>query len=85
MIPKMIEVDNEEIVGIAKQYSKDKILWHNHFLTKGCIYNTSYNKNRKFQIVIENEQSGEIHISNFEEQPTKKLRLLEDLFFKQTR
>ncbi len=78
---KMIEVNNEKIVEIARQYSREGVPWHNHFLAVTCIYNTS----GKFQVVLENEQSGEVHVSNFEEQPTKKLKLLEDLFFEQSR
>lgn len=75
----MIEVDNEKIVEIARQYNKDGVPWHNHFLALKCIYNTS----KKFQVILENEQSGEVYFSNFEKQPTEKLRLLEDLFFEQ--
>jgi lysophospholipid acyltransferase (LPLAT)-like uncharacterized protein len=76
---KITEVDNEKIVDIAKQYNREGTLWHNHFLAVKCIYNTS----KKFQVVIENERSGEIYVSNFVKQPTKILRLLEDLFFNQ--
>ena len=77
----MIEVDNKKIVNIAKQYNRDGVLWHNHFLAVKCIYNTS----GKFQVVLENEQSGEVYVSNFEKQPTDTLKLLEDLFFKQNK
>ena len=75
----MIEVDNKKIVEIARQYNRDGVLWHNHFLAAKCIYNTS----KKFQIVLENEESGEIYVSNFQKQPTAILKLLEDLFFEQ--
>ena len=75
----MTEVNNKEIVEIAKQYNKDGVLWHNHFLAVKCIYNTS----GKFQVILENEQTREVYFSNFEKQPTDTLKLLEDLFFEQ--
>lgn len=77
----MIEVNNEKIVEIAKQFNKNKIPWHNHFLLRKCVYN----KSGKFQVIIENEQSGEVYFSNFNEQHTEKLKLLENLFFEQNR
>ena len=77
----MIEVDNEKIVEIAKHLNEKKIPWHNHFLAVKCVYN----KSGKFQVVLENEQSGEVYVSNFERQPTEKLKLLENLFFKQNK
>jgi len=76
---KMIEVGNKEIVEIARQFNKDGILWHNHFLAVKCIYNTS----GKFQVILENERSGKVYVSNFDNQPTETLKLLEDLFFEQ--
>lgn len=78
---KMIEVNNKKIVEIAKQYNKDGVPWHNHFLAVTCIYNAS----GKFQVVLENEKSGEVYVSNFEKQPTEILKLLENLFFKQNK
>lgn len=53
--------------------------WHNHFLAVKCIYN----KSGKFQVVLENEQSRKVYVSNFEKQPTDTLRVMEDLFFEQ--
>lgn len=76
---RMIEIGNEKVVEIARRYNMDGIPWHNHFLAVKCIYNTS----GKFQVVLENEQSGEVYVSNFEKQPTDTLKLLEDLFFEQ--
>jgi len=76
---KMSEVSNKEIVEIARRYNKDGVLWHNHFLAVKCMYNTS----GKFQVILENERSGEVYFSNFEKQPTETLKLLEDLFFEQ--
>lgn len=77
----MIEVSNKEIIEIARQFNKDGALWHNHFLAVKCIYNTS----GKFQVILENEQSGEVYFFNFEKQPTDTLKLLEDLFFEQNK
>ena len=78
---KMLEVSNNEIVEIAKDYNKNGIPWHNHFLAVKCIYN----KSGKFQVVIENEQTGEVFVSSFEKQPSGTLKLLEDLFFEQNK
>lgn len=75
----MTEVSNKKIVEIARQLNKDGVLWHNHFLAVKCIYNTS----GKFQVILENEKSGEVYYSNFDKQPTDTLKLLEDLFFEQ--
>ncbi|MBU3965594.1 hypothetical protein KKG29_04635 [Patescibacteria group bacterium] len=76
---KMIETTNKKIVEIARRFNKEGVLWHNHFLAVKCIYNTS----EKFQVILENEQSGEVYFSNFDKQPTDTLKLLEDLFFEQ--
>lgn len=76
---KMIETTNKKIIEIAKRFNKEGVLWHNHFLAVKCIYNTS----GKFQVIIENEQSGAVYFSNFDKQPTDTLKLLEDLFFEQ--
>jgi len=73
----MIEVNNNKIVEIAIGFNKNKTPWHNHFLLRKCIYN----KSGKFQVILENEKTGEVYFSNFEEQPTEKLKLLENLFF----
>ncbi len=78
---KMIEINNEKLVEIAKQFNQNGVPRHNHFLAVKCIYN----KSGKFQVVLENEQSGEVYISNFEKQPTGILKLLEDLFFEQNK
>lgn len=76
---KMTEVSNKEIIEIARQFNKDGVVWHNHFLAVKCIYNIS----GKFQVILENEKSGEVYSSNFDHQPTDTLKLLEDLFFEQ--
>jgi hypothetical protein len=75
----MIELTHKEIVEIARRFNKDGISWHNHFLAVKCIYNAS----GTFQVILENEQSGEVYFSNFDKQPTDTLKLLEDLFFEQ--
>lgn len=76
---EMTEVSNKKIVEIARRFNKNGVLWHNHFLAVKCIYNTS----GKFQVIFENEKSGEVYYSNFDKQPTDTLKLLEDLFFEQ--
>ncbi len=76
---EMTEIGNQEIVELAKRYNREGVTWHNHFLARKCIYNTG----GKFQVVVENENTGEVHVSNFDKQPTETLKLLEDLFFEQ--
>ena len=73
----MKKTNIEEIVKLAKSYCIEEIPWHHHFLTSKCIFNTI----NKFQIILENEQSGESFVSVFSYKPMKELELLENLFF----
>ena len=73
----MEELSLEEIVKNAESYCKKGIPWHPHFLTTKCQFNES----EKFQIILENEQTGESFLALFDYKPMKELELLENLFF----
>jgi len=73
----MKEKNIEEIVKLAESYCKENIPWHHHFLTLKCILN----KSDKFQIILENEKSGESFFTLFNYKPMKELELLENVFF----
>ena len=73
----MKEKSLEEIVETAERYCKESVPWHHHFLTPNCVFN----KSKKFQIILENEKTGETFVSSFDYKPMKELELLENLFF----
>ena len=73
----MKETNLEEIVKTAEKYCKEGIPWHHHFLTLKC----QFNKSKKFQIILENEETGESFLTLFDYKPMKELELLENLFF----
>jgi hypothetical protein len=41
-----------------------------------------FQSNKRFQIILENEETGESFVSQFDYRPMKELELLENLFFK---
>jgi len=73
----MKETTLEEIVKTAELYCKKNIPWHHHFLTRKC----QFNKGEKFQIILENEETGKSFVSLFDYKPMQELELLENLFF----
>lgn len=73
----MKKISLEEIVRTAELYCKKGIPWHHHFLTPKC----QFNKSKKFQIILENEKTGESFVSSFDYRPMKELEFLENLFF----
>ena len=73
----MKETNLEEIVKTAKLYCEKCTSWHHHFLTPKC----QFNNGKKFQIILENEETGESFVALFDYKPMKELELLENLFF----
>ena len=73
----MKEVSLEGIVKTAEKYVEGNIPWHHHFLTNKC----QFNKTKQFQIILENEATGESFVSLFDYKPMEELELLENLFF----
>ena len=74
----MIRKSILELIDLAEKYNEEGIAWHHHFFTPKCFFN----KSRKFSIVLENEATGEVFMSEFEEKPVNELKRLESLFFK---
>ena len=73
----MKEKNLKEIVKLAESYSRNQLPWHHHFLTLRC----RFNKSKKYQIILENEKTGERFVAMFNHKPMKELELLENLFF----
>ncbi len=73
----MKEMEIDELVLLAKSYCENGTPWHHHFLTLKCMFN----KSKTFQIILENEETGESFVSQFDYRPMKELELLENLFF----
>ena len=69
----MKEMSIDEIVNLADSYSKNKIPWHHHFLTVKC----NFNHGKKFQIILENEKTGESFVSEVDHRPMEELERLE--------
>ena len=68
----------EEIKKTAESYCHKNIPWHHHFLTPKC----TLNKSEDFQILLENEETGESFLTLFDHKPMEELEVLENLFFK---
>lgn len=72
------EINSKELIDKVRKVVELKEKWHFHFLTPDCIFN----QNKKFAIVFENEETGEIKICYFDEKPKEELRICENLFYK---
>jgi hypothetical protein len=70
-------VDYDKLLKLAETYAKENIPWHHHFLTSKCILN----QDKKFQIILENEESRESFVCLFESKPMQELEQLENIFF----
>ncbi|MEK6885668.1 MAG: hypothetical protein AABX17_01740 [Nanoarchaeota archaeon] len=67
----------EWLLKFARDFKENGTNWHHHFLTPKCYLN----KSGKFQIILENEDTGEVYYSEFQSRPMDKLEQLEKLFF----
>jgi hypothetical protein len=63
---------------IAEELTKKGIKWHEHYLFPKCIFN----KSKKYIAILENEETGEIFISESLRHKPKDLKKLEKLVFK---
>jgi len=75
----MKEISFNELFEKAKTFHKDNSKWHFHVLMKNCIFNE---KKEKFSIILENEDTNEVFVSYFDEDPKKYAEKLEDLFYR---
>ncbi len=73
----MKETTPTDMLRLAESYCENGTPWHHHFFTRKC----SLNNSDKFQVILENEDTGEIFVFNADQKPTKCLELLENLFF----
>ena len=75
----MKEIDPDEMISKAKGFSGKGEKWHHHFLPRSCMYNAM---GRQFQIILENEETGESWVAVSYEKPLKWLGAIEDLQMK---
>lgn len=73
----MKEIHVNKLTENARNFAKNKVRWHFHFLTDDCIFN----KKNKFAIVLENEETKESFVSYFDKKPNE-LMVFENLFYK---
>jgi len=66
-----------EWLKIAKDLTKKGIKWHEHYLFPNCIFN----KTKKYVAILENEETGDIFISEAKKHRPKDLERLEKLVF----
>jgi len=66
---------------IAEELTKKGVKWHEHYLFPNCIFN----KTKKYIAILENEETGDIFISESKKHKPKDLEKLEKLVFKSVR
>jgi len=71
-----MEINFNELLAKAEDFSKKGIDWHHHYLPPNC----SLNKSGKHLIILESE--GKSWQTTFDEKPMEDLEKLENLFFK---
>lgn len=74
----MKKITIEELGALAIDYSKKGLPWHHHLLTPKCTLNDK----AAYQIILENEETGDSFVCYFDEKPMKELENLENVFFK---
>jgi len=72
------KIDFSEMVKKAEGYYKNKTKWHFHILMPNCIF--SENK-KKFTVILENEENGDVFVTYFDERPIKDAEKLENLLY----
>lgn len=65
----MEKLDYNRLLQLVLDYSKNGVSWHHHFLTKKCVFN----KEGAFQIILENENTGDFFVYPFDKKPMKEL------------
>jgi len=75
------KVSFTEWLKIAEKLTKGNIKWHEHYLFPNCIFN----KTKKYVAILENEETGEIFVSESVKHKPKDLEKLEKLVFKSVR
>lgn len=78
----MKEVNLEGLIRKAEEFNNKISKWHFHILMKKCAFNKN---NRKFTVVLENEQYGDIFVSYLDERPVKHVERLENMFYRRKR
>ena len=73
----MKEISSQKILALAASYNRNGISWHHHFLPPSCLFN----KEEKFVILLENDETSESYIMVSDKKPALVLKKLEALFF----
>ena len=74
----MKAVSFKELLKLGKKWNKNKIKWHNHYLTPKCILN---DKKPLFKVMVENEDTGEILVCISENHKLEDIEKLEKLVY----
>ena len=67
-----------KIIEMAESLDKENKRWHFHMLGKDCKFNANKGK---FSIVFENEETGKVFYSVFDEKPLKEAKKLADMMY----
>ncbi len=78
MEKKSKKVSFKKWLKIAEELTKKNIKWHEHYLFPNCIFN----KKKKYIAILENEETGEIFVSESKKHKPEDLKKLEKLVFK---
>lgn len=79
---KKISPEVEKILKKAKELNSQGIFWHHHMIFPDCTFNKH---NGKWVIILEDQESGKILESVTETEPKEDLKLIETLFYQQTK
>ena len=62
----MKKVEITQIIEMAESLNNENMKWHFHLLGKDCRFNDN---KEKFSIILENEETGQVFYSVFDEKP----------------
>jgi hypothetical protein len=71
-----------KILEKAIKLNQKGVPWHHHMLFPDCIFNKDA---RKWAIILEDAETGEILTALYDEEPVEDLRKIEVLYYKQRR
>lgn len=77
MKEKHLLVSHNVLLTNVQTFTQQGENWHHHFLTPDC----ALGGNGKYQIVLENDDTKESFVCEFDEKPMKELKEIEELFF----
>lgn len=82
IVTKKISPEVEKILKKAKELNSQGIFWHHHMIFPDCTFNKHKGK---WVLILEDQESGDILGSLTETEPKEDLKLIETLFYQQTK